>query len=37
VKGTLEWLEEAKVLLAKDGLPDKPLLSTGSRVKSAKR
>jgi PadR family transcriptional regulator, regulatory protein AphA len=37
VRGTLEWLEEARTLLAEGGVPAKPLLPVGSRKTAAKR
>jgi PadR family transcriptional regulator, regulatory protein AphA len=36
VRGTLEWLEEARTLLAEGGVPAKPLLPVGSRKTAAK-
>lgn len=37
MQGTSDWLEEARVLLANDGLPEKPLLHARSPAKSSKR
>lgn len=37
VRGTLEWLEEARELLASNGLPAAPLLGTHSRKPTQRR
>ncbi len=37
VLGTVEWLEETRALIEGDALPVKPLLSTGSHAKPARR